>query len=80
METSFTGADLRKMRNRLDMSQAAFGEAIGIHANTINTWEQKPNLGLSKVVRLAIAAAVHGLPPYYGALGGFDAPEPEEEE
>ena len=40
--TSFTGADLRKMRLRLKMSQAAFGTAIGVHENTIARYEQNP--------------------------------------
>lgn len=79
-EPSFTGADLRKMRLRLRMSQDAFGRAIGIHSNTIMKWEQQANLDLGKTVRLAIAAAIHDLKPWYGTLEGFTETEDEDEE
>lgn len=78
--TSFTGADLRKMRLRLKMSQAAFGTAIGVHENTIARYEQNPHLDLGKTVRLAIAAAIHDLKPWFGTLDGLMADQEEDDE
>lgn len=80
MDYTFTGADLRKMRMNFKMSQKEFGEAIGIHSNTIINWEQKPHLEIQKTVRLAISAALFGLPPYFTGMHGFFEEKKDEDE
>lgn len=56
-----TGNALRKVRERLGETQAAFGERFGVDQSTIHRWETNgpPERGASRV---AIEGVVAGLP------------------
>lgn len=49
------GAELRRRRNRIGLSQAALAEELGVTANTIARWERgELAIGSSKMVSLAL--------------------------
>ena len=47
-----TGAELRGIRGRLGLTQAAFGELVGVRRNTVARWEREERSINEPVARL----------------------------
>lgn len=58
-----TAAELRKLRARLNWSQAEAARRLGCSARSIVNWE-KGTSKIPKNIALAAAAVVMNLPPY----------------
>lgn len=48
-----TGAELRKRRDKLGVSQSKLGEALGVSSNTIARWE-RDEMGIPAFLGLAL--------------------------
>lgn len=58
-----TAAELRKLRERLNWSQAEAARNLGCSVRSITNWEKGVNR-IPKSVALAAAAVMMNLPPY----------------
>ena len=54
MEDNKTGARIRELRLKLDMTQEEFAHALGITVSTVNRWE-KGHSAPSKLARASLA-------------------------
>lgn len=71
-QAEITGKDIRKVRNKLKLTQKEFAELLNVNTSTVEKWEKKVT-----AVKGVIAFAIQLLDNHVGIVSKIEIPEPK---